>query len=238
VQYLGAAPVAHNSVPPDGVLPPPPGSSAHPQQATKPFDPRAFAATSKSEIESAPIGPAMALAASLAETPQASPVIATSLAPLAASSVGPIALTPSSVSASPGSATRVDGFERAFETTSAPAATQSSAAFGPSMDAAPEAPAAPAPEPQTPAAFSGTQPMPSTPGFYLQAGSFADLGNALRQREKLAQVAPSFITSVEVRGSEFFRVMAGPWPTREAARAAVTGLSSVERDAIVVLHRG
>ena len=63
------------------------------------------------------------------------------------------------------------------------------------------------------------QPV-QTRGFFLQAGSFADLGNANALRDKLRGKAPVSITAAQVNGTEFYRVMAGPWPSREEAEMA------------------
>ena len=57
-------------------------------------------------------------------------------------------------------------------------------------------------------------------GFYLQAGSFSDLGNAQALRSRLAAAGETSIETANVEGTAFYRVMVGPWATREAADAA------------------
>lgn len=58
--------------------------------------------------------------------------------------------------------------------------------------------------------------------FYVQAGSFADLANAHALRQKLASDGRVSIESVAVNGSEFYRVMIGPWASREEAASALS----------------
>lgn len=70
--------------------------------------------------------------------------------------------------------------------------------------------------------------------FMLQAGSFADLGNAHQLRDRLASVGPVAITPVRVDGSEFYRVMVGPWPTRAAATEAQSRAAQAGTKAIIV----
>jgi rare lipoprotein A len=71
-------------------------------------------------------------------------------------------------------------------------------------------------------------------GFFLQAGSFADLGNANKLRDQLRRTAAVSIKGVTINGSEFYRVMVGPWKSRAAADAAQTRLSATGTKAIVV----
>lgn len=71
-------------------------------------------------------------------------------------------------------------------------------------------------------------------GFFLQAGSFADLGNANQLRDQLRANGPVSIASVQVNGSEFFRVMVGPWPTRKEAEQAQARLMAAGAKALVV----
>ncbi|MEQ1607981.1 MAG: septal ring lytic transglycosylase RlpA family protein [Hyphomonadaceae bacterium] len=68
-------------------------------------------------------------------------------------------------------------------------------------------------------------PLPAeAKGFFLQAGSFADLGNANKLRDHLRQTAAVSIKGVTLNGSEFYRVMVGPWESRAAAEAAQSRL--------------
>lgn len=60
--------------------------------------------------------------------------------------------------------------------------------------------------------------------FYVQAGSFADLANAHALRQKLGAERSVSIESVAINGSEFYRVMLGPWASRDQAESARMGL--------------
>ena len=71
-------------------------------------------------------------------------------------------------------------------------------------------------------------------GFFLQAGSFADLGNANLLRDQLRANGPVSIASVQVNGSEFYRVMVGPWATRADADQAQARLNAAGMKALVV----
>lgn len=55
-------------------------------------------------------------------------------------------------------------------------------------------------------------------GFYLQAGSFADLDNAQKLRDRMP--AGAFVTQADVNGTMYYRVMLGPWSNRAEAEAA------------------
>ena len=66
-------------------------------------------------------------------------------------------------------------------------------------------------------------------GFYVQAGSFADLANAHALRKKLRAVRTGFDQAAQVNGSEFYRVMLGPWATREEAETAAGRLDQRSR---------
>ncbi len=59
-------------------------------------------------------------------------------------------------------------------------------------------------------------------GVMLQAGSFADLGNAHKLRDQLSTLGLGGVTvrPVQVNGSEFYRVMVGPWASRTDAERA------------------
>ncbi|WP_300378960.1 septal ring lytic transglycosylase RlpA family protein [Henriciella sp.] len=59
-----------------------------------------------------------------------------------------------------------------------------------------------------------------TPGIYVQAGAFSNIGNA---QDVHQQIGSGFSVKVEdavVNGSDFFRVLVGPYPTRAAAEKA------------------
>ncbi len=71
-------------------------------------------------------------------------------------------------------------------------------------------------------------------GFFLQAGSFADLGNANALRNELRSAGAVSIAAVQVNGTEFYRVMVGPWASRDQAEQAQARLSAVGTKALVV----
>lgn len=54
-------------------------------------------------------------------------------------------------------------------------------------------------------------------GYYIQAGSFSDIGNAQRLTSALGRKLPVEITEARVRNADYFRVMIGPFPTRSQA---------------------
>ena len=86
---------------------------------------------------------------------------------------------------------------------------------------------APAPVLQPAAQMSGET-------FFLQAGSFADLGNANKLRDTLRPVGVTSIKAVMVNGSEYYRVMLGPWSSRDAAERARQDLGASGINSIVV----
>jgi rare lipoprotein A len=71
-------------------------------------------------------------------------------------------------------------------------------------------------------------------GYFLQAGSFADLGNAHAFRDKLRDLGPVSVTAVHINGTEFYRVMVGPWMSRAEAERAQGRLIEAGTKAIVV----
>lgn len=71
-------------------------------------------------------------------------------------------------------------------------------------------------------------------GFYLQAGSFSDLGNAHALRSRLAGAGPVTIETAQVNGAAFYRVMIGPWTSRDAAEAARNTLPGPPAKALIV----
>lgn len=70
--------------------------------------------------------------------------------------------------------------------------------------------------------------------FFLQAGAFGDLGNANQMRDRLRPVGPTSLKPVMVNGSELYRVMVGPWPSRADAERARQDLAAAGVQAIVV----
>lgn len=78
------------------------------------------------------------------------------------------------------------------------------------------------------AAYSPAQSRPASfgPQIFVQVGSFTQLDNA---QSLSASVGGSFTTDIEaarVKGADYFRVFAGPFPTREAAEQARQALRS------------
>ncbi len=71
-------------------------------------------------------------------------------------------------------------------------------------------------------------------GYFLQAGSFADLGNAQTLRQKLQLFGPVTVTAVQVGGTEFYRVMVGPWTSRLEAERVQRDLAEAGMKPIVV----
>lgn len=84
------------------------------------------------------------------------------------------------------------------------------------------------------------KPVAANPvsGFYLQAGSFSDLGNAHAMRGRLAGQGPVVIETAQVNGAAFYRVMLGPWTSREDAEAARRNLDGPAAKAIVIARNG
>jgi rare lipoprotein A len=97
-----------------------------------------------------------------------------------------------------------------------------------------------APQPQLSAPVARpvfTPPAPvsaSASQFYVQAGSFADLANAHALRQKLAAAGGTSIETVSISGSEFYRVMLGPWASRDTAEGARQALSRSGAQGLVV----
>jgi rare lipoprotein A len=93
-------------------------------------------------------------------------------------------------------------------------------------------PIVPAPAVAAPVA---AMPAPSGAGrFFVQAGSFSDLGNAHAVRQRLSQYGPVTIETAQVNGDEFYRVMVGPWLDRDAAETARQNLARRGQQGLVV----
>lgn len=75
---------------------------------------------------------------------------------------------------------------------------------------------------------------PAAGGFYVQAGAFGDLGNANQMRDRLRPIGATSLRPVMVNGSELYRVMVGPWPTRAEADRALQDLAAAGVQAMVV----
>lgn len=85
-----------------------------------------------------------------------------------------------------------------------------------------------------------TRPAAAAPagGYYLQAGSFSDLGNARALQARLATQGAVSIETANVSGAAFYRVMLGPWMSRGDAEAARLSLPGAASRALVVARRG
>ncbi len=78
------------------------------------------------------------------------------------------------------------------------------------------------------------RPVAAAKGFFLQAGSFADLGNANTLRDQLRSAGPVSIAAAQVNGTEFYRVMVGPWASRDDAELAQSRLAAAGTRALLV----
>lgn len=106
---------------------------------------------------------------------------------------------------------------------------------------APAIPVQPASEPApvlVAQALPPAAPMPARTaiqrGYFLQAGSFADLGNAHALRDKLDDVARVSVVAADVNGTQFYRVMVGPWASREEAERTQSQMKAGGVKAIVI----
>ena len=88
--------------------------------------------------------------------------------------------------------------------------------------------------PVVPVQLSRAPQIQNQRGYFLQAGSFADLGNAHAFRDKLQDVGPVSMTAVQINGTEFYRVMVGPWTSRVEAERAQGRLIEGGTKAIVI----
>ncbi len=76
--------------------------------------------------------------------------------------------------------------------------------------------------------------QPAGEAFFVQAGAFGDLGNANQMRDRLRPLGATTLRPVMVNGSELYRVMLGPWPTRADAERARQDLAAAGLQSIVV----
>ncbi|WP_300392877.1 septal ring lytic transglycosylase RlpA family protein [Henriciella sp.] len=59
-----------------------------------------------------------------------------------------------------------------------------------------------------------------TQQIYVQIGAFADIGNAQGRHAQVGGMFPVKVEDVDMHGADYFRVMVGPFPTRDAAERA------------------
>lgn len=82
-----------------------------------------------------------------------------------------------------------------------------------------------------PASFAALSPLPQSQGamanaFFIQVGSFADIGNAERLNQTLGRGMPVEIQQARVRGGDYFRVMVGPFDNRGQAETYQSHLAN------------
>ena len=75
-------------------------------------------------------------------------------------------------------------------------------------------------------------------GYFLQAGAFADLGNAHAAMNKLRGIGPVSVVEAKVGDSIYYRVMVGPWASRPDAEQAQGRLIEAGTKAFVVAKVG
>jgi rare lipoprotein A len=71
-------------------------------------------------------------------------------------------------------------------------------------------------------------------GYFLQAGAYADLGNAHAAMEKLKPIGPVSVVEGKVDEVIYYRVMVGPWAARPEAERAQGHLIELGTKAFVV----
>ena len=81
----------------------------------------------------------------------------------------------------------------------------------------------------------GDKPAPKLEGFAIQVGAFREEDRVKAAREKLAAAGVVHYTErIDAAGGPITRLRAGPFPTREAADAAMARIKAVAPDAKVV----
>jgi rare lipoprotein A len=71
-------------------------------------------------------------------------------------------------------------------------------------------------------------------GYFLQAGSFTDLGNAEALRARLSSLGQVSLATANIGGTDYHRVMVGPWASRSEAEQAQARFSESGQKTIVV----
>jgi rare lipoprotein A len=97
--------------------------------------------------------------------------------------------------------------------------------------AAPELRSPPLPPMSVPKAPA---PQAAAAGFYLQAGAFSDLQNAYALRDRVAAAGPAAILEGQSNGQRLYRVMVGPWATRDEAERNQDRLANSGLKALIV----
>jgi cell division protein FtsN len=94
------------------------------------------------------------------------------------------------------------------------------------------------PAQQAPLAVAPPPHAAKQDGFFVQAGSFADLGNAHAALAKVKFVGPVSVVEADVSGATYYRVMVGPWATRGQAEQAQDRLVESGTRSFVVAKLG
>lgn len=136
-------------------------------------------------------------------------------------------LGPAPVAKAPQSAAAMQVEQESLPPVAMPA--PQSVAYQPQPQTQPQPQAMPAPVYEQPLSGAGLG------NFYIQAGSFADIGNAQRLTSALGRSMQVEITEARVRNADYFRVMIGPFATRQEAEVQRAQLRSTGiADGIVV----
>lgn len=92
--------------------------------------------------------------------------------------------------------------------------------------------------PEASAAVAPPTRLAKQDDYFLQAGSFADLGNAHAAAAKVKFAGPASIVEADVGGATYYRVMVGPWTTRGQAEQAQDRLVESGTRSFVVAKLG
>ena len=89
------------------------------------------------------------------------------------------------------------------------------------LDSRPAQPAMPQASPEETLSRPKMDPIPNPTGpeFFIQAGSFSEMANAQRLSSELGGSLPVDVALANVNGSDFFRVLIGPYYSRAEAAA-------------------
>ena len=91
------------------------------------------------------------------------------------------------------------------------------------------------PKVPAPAPAPGKAPAPALEGFAVQVGAFRDEARLAQARQKLALAGIVHYTErLDAQGGALTRLRAGPFPTRDAAEAALVKLKRTSLDGKVV----
>ena len=102
--------------------------------------------------------------------------------------------------------------------------------------ALPGKPAPKQPDNSPPTRIARADPGREIPGFYIQAGAFADPGNASRLEEQLRSLGNVVIVPVTVNDAAVYRVRVGPFANAAAAEALLDRVKGFSHDDAKVVH--